>query len=127
MKTLITATAITLATAAAAMAGPYAGVEYNSMEITAEGYKGNVQVSGPRLYVGAKTEMGDTTLYGEVGYYDYEAEISGADIGSEDDMDWKIGVDHKVSDSVTLYGSYGSMSAGPLDVAETQIGVRWEF
>ena len=68
MKTLITATAITLATAATAMAGSYAGVEYNSMEITAEGVEGNVQVSGPRLYVGAKTEMGDTTLYGEVGY-----------------------------------------------------------
>ena len=50
MKTLITATAITLATAATAMAGSYAGVEYNSTDASIAGIPGSATLSGPRVY-----------------------------------------------------------------------------
>ena len=116
MKTLITATAITLASSAA-FAGPYAGVEYNSTEVGIGGV-GSATVGGPRVYVGAETEGEHGRLYGEVGYYDYDFVA---------DTDWEIGGELYVTDHTTVYGSYGSTDIGFLDVNQAQVGIRFNF
>ena len=125
MKTLITATAITLASSAA-FAGPYAGVEYNSTEINVDG-AGSVSASGPRVYVGVETKNDNGRLYGEVGYYDYEADVNGITLGSSDDMDWKVGAELNLSEYTTIYGSYGSTDVGFADMNEAQVGIRFNF
>ena len=106
------------------MAGPYIGVEYNSTEITANGI--SLQVEGPRVYTGIKAESDDLTVYGEVGISDTTVSALGLS-GSDEFVDWKVGADLKVSNNMTLYGSYGNTNLNVADMAEMQIGVRWEF
>ena len=125
MKTLITATAIALASSAA-FAGPYAGVEYNSTEINVDGL-GSVNVNGPRVYAGIEVENDNGRVYGEVGYYDYEADANGYSLGSTDDMDWKVGAELDLSDYTTIYGTYGSTDIGFADMNEVQVGIRFNF
>ena len=123
MKTLITATVIALASTAA-FAGPYIGVEYNSNEITSNGI--SLQVEGPRVYTGIKAESDDLTVYGEVGISDTTLSVLGFS-ASDEFVDWKIGADLEVADNMTLYGSYGNTNLNVADMAQTQIGIRWEF
>ena len=127
MKTLITATAITLATAATAMAGSYAGVEYNSTDASIAGIPGSATLSGPRVYLGGSNEFGDTTIYTEVGFSSRTIEAGGYSSDSSEDADWKVGVDHKLSDSTTVYINYESNMLWDVTVGQTNVGIRWEF
>ena len=128
MKTLITATAITLATAATAMAGSYAGVEYNSAAAVQNGSTQAVTVGGPRIYTGFDIDSGDTKFYAEIGYYNYTAEADGYNgSASHENSDYEIGISHDVSDSTTMYFSYGHTGISDYSVGQAQVGVRFNF
>ncbi len=130
MKTLILATAVALA-GSAAVAGPYAGVEYSSTSLSVHGVD-VADVTTPRVYVGVDGQVGEkTTAYGEIGVSDSSVSILGTDYGDlgtgGNNIDYKLGVSTEIAKNTNLYGEYSASSFGPIDEGTIKVGIRFRF